>query len=79
MNLKCLPSDVIKLIKYYVLESPHKKELLKKVLNNYTYKITYNKKLTCEVLTCYSIKSEYEMYNIVSWYIVYHNYLRRGL
>ena len=56
--MECLPSDVIKIIKYYVLESPHKKELLKRVFNEYTYKIIYNKNLSSEVITCYNKQSD---------------------
>lgn len=56
--MECLPSDVIKIIKYYVLESPHKRELLKKVLSKYTYKIIYNKNLSSEVITCYNKQTD---------------------
>lgn len=40
--LEHLPQELINIIKYYVLESPHKKELLKKIPNIYNLEIIYN-------------------------------------
>lgn len=37
-----LPSEIIKIIKYYTLESPYKKELLNKDFNNYNIEIIYD-------------------------------------
>lgn len=50
-----LPSEIIKIIKYYTLESPYKKELLNKVYNNYNIEIIHDWNLISEVLTCYNI------------------------
>lgn len=70
--LEHLPQELINIIKYYVLESPHKKELLKKIPNIYNLEIIYNWNSTSEVLTCYN--KQKDLYTVFSHSIIIMDY-----